>query len=142
MRRRTVLAAIGALAAGSGCSRVLGDDPVRVRVKRAAESRAENADTHCGIEESFVVDHPVLERVLASAKTAPVGEWVTSGTNRKTGELIVSDLEEHCERVGGVYHYDGETFVVSVEWNDESMFAESTSPSSEAIRGARPDSST
>ena len=142
MRRRTVLAAIGAFAVGSGCSQVLGDKPVRVRVKRAAESRVENADTHCGIAESFVVDHPVLERVLVSAKTAPVGEWVTAGTNRKTGELIVSDLEEYCERVGGVYRYDDETFVVSVERNGESMFAESASPSSEAIRGARPDSST
>lgn len=142
MRRRAVLAAVGALAVGSGCSRVLGEDPVRVRVMRASESRAENADTHCGLAKSFVVDHPVLERVLTSAKTAPVGEWVTTGTNRKTGELIVSDLGEHCERMDGVYHYGDETFVVSVERNGESMFPQENSPSSEAIRGPRPDDST
>jgi hypothetical protein len=142
MRRRTVLAAIGALAAASGCSRVLGEEPVRVRVKRASESRAENADTHCGLAESFVVDHPILERVMSSAKTAPVGEWVTTGTDHETGEAIVADLESHCDGADSVYHYDDEAFVVSVRKDGESMFTERTSPSSEAIRRARPDDTT
>ncbi|WP_232703203.1 hypothetical protein [Halobacterium wangiae] len=141
MRRRTVLAAVGVFALGSGCSWVLADDAVRVRVMRAPEDRVEDADAHCGLGESFVVDHPVLERVLTSAKTAPAGEWVTTGTNRKTGELIVSDLREHCDGGGDVYHYDGDTFVVSVERNGESMFPDRSSPSSEAIRAALPHSS-
>jgi len=139
MRRRTVLAAVGSLALSSGCSQILGDDPVRVRVMRAPADRAEDAGAHCALANSVVVDHPVLERVLTSATTAPRGEWVTKGTDRETGERIAADLQEHCDSLGGVFHYADDTFVVAVELNGESMFSDSNSPSSEAIRAPRPD---
>lgn len=133
MRRRTVLAAVGALATGSGCARVLGTDPIRVRVMRAPDDRVENATRHCTLDVEFVENHPVLERVVSSSTTAPRGEWVTAGTELDVGKALAADLREHCEEVGGIYHFDGERFVVRVEKNGEPML-DGNSSRSETIR--------
>jgi len=140
MRRRRVLASVAALAAGSGCARVLGSDPVKVRVMRAPEDRRENATRHCALEADFVASHSVLERVLDSASTAPRGEWVTAGASRDVGEALAADLRDHCEHPGGLYHFDEETFVVRVEENGDRLI-DPTSTSSEAIRAHRPSDS-
>ncbi|MFC3477673.1 hypothetical protein [Halobacterium litoreum] len=140
MRRRRVLASVAALAAGSGCARVLGSDPVRVRVMRAPEDRADGETRHCALEADFVADHPVLERVLDSASTAPRGEWVTTGTARDVGDSLAADLRAHCDNPGGLYHFGEETYAVRVEENGERL-VEPASTSSEAIRGRQPSDS-
>jgi hypothetical protein len=138
MRRRSVLAAVAALAAGSGCARVLGEDPIEVRVLRASGERADGGDERCVLSVAFVESHPVLERLLSSAETAPAGEWVTSGVDRETGERLAADLREHCQANAddAVYRYDGEEYRIRVEANDGDALL-GASPSSEAIRGAR-----
>ena len=156
MRRRTVLAGVASLAALGGCSRVFGSDAVRVRVMRADDERVQNAEAHCTLSESFVADNPILERLLEAARDAPTGEWVTTGADRETGEVLLAAVEQHCDqqdgvsdersesearrgaksfetakpfrdderreasfepRIDGVYHFDGEAFVVNVETN-------------------------
>ncbi|MFB6072133.1 MAG: hypothetical protein ABEJ88_04105 [Halobacterium sp.] len=138
MRRRTVLAGVAALAAGSGCARAVGSDPVTVRVKRPTEDRLAGADERCVLRSSFVEDHPVLERVLSSAKTAPRGEWVTTGTSRKVGEALAADLRSHCEHPGSLYVYGDAAYVVRVTEDDRRLLLEG-SARSEAIRGLAPD---
>lgn len=150
MRRRSVLLGIATLAAGSGCSRVVGEDPVEVRVMRA-EAPGE-ATAHCDLSASFVTDHPVLERVLESAATAPEGEWVVAGTDVETGDQLLADLRSHCDDPGGVYHYEGDAYRVRVQTNDgttltpaaarDATAAPAASTNTEAIRGVRPDEST
>jgi hypothetical protein len=112
MRRRTVLGSVASLAALGGCSRVFGSDQVRVRVMRV-----ESAGGQCTLSEPFVADNPVLERLLESAWNAPTGEWVTTGTDRETGEVLLAAIEDHCDQQDGVYHYDGESFRVDVQTN-------------------------
>lgn len=150
MRRRSVLLGIAALAAGSGCARVVGEDPIEVRVMRS-EAPGE-ADAHCDLSESFVAEHPVLDRVLESAATAPEGEWVVAGTDEETGEQLQADLHDYCGNPGGVYHYEDDAYRVRVQTNDgttltptaasDATAAPSASGNTEAIRGVRPDEST
>jgi hypothetical protein len=115
MRRRSVLAGVGALAAASGCIGVLGGDQMRVRVLRASTDRVANADAHCTLSPAFVENHAVLDRVLSSAVNAPTGEWVTVDTDPDTARDLASDLGAHCEKADGIYHYDDEAFVVRVQ---------------------------
>jgi hypothetical protein len=124
MHRRRALGALasGALAATAGCLGFLSGESVRVRVKRPPEDRAAAAERHCAVEQSFVADHPVLERVLDAAATAPREEWVSTDIDRETGETLAADLRDHCEAVGGVYHYDGGNYVVRVEDSGETLF--------------------
>lgn len=117
MRRRTVLAGVASLATLGGCSRVFGSDAVRVRVMRAGDERVESANAHCTLSESFVADNPVLERLLEAARRAPVGEWVSTGTDRETGEVLLTAVERHCDQQDAVYRFDGEAFVVNVQTN-------------------------
>jgi hypothetical protein len=138
MRRRAVLAGVGALATLGGCSRLLREDPIDVRVMRVAGDDAEDAAANCRVTQSFVQSHPVLERVLESARNAPTGEWVTAGTDRSTGETLVADLHDHCDSPGGVYHFDGQAYRVRVETNGGNSVTP-TSASSEAIRGRHPE---
>ncbi|CQH61576.1 uncharacterized protein HHUB_3488 [Halobacterium hubeiense] len=138
MRRRTVLAAVAALAAGSGCSRVVGDDPVEVRVRRAGEAAVENADVYCPLSATFLEAHPALERVLSSATTAPDGEWVVTDVDRETGEALRADLRERCGQVGAVYRYDGDEYRVRVLVDGHTVQNRNSSASSEAIRRGRP----
>jgi hypothetical protein len=118
MRRRSVLAGVGALAAASGCLGLLSGGQMRVRVLRASTERVADADAHCTLSAAFVEDHEVLERVLSSAVNAPTGEWVTVDTTPDTAEGLASDLGAHCKNAGGIYHYDDEAFVVSVQTAD------------------------
>lgn len=101
----------------------------------------QEATAHCDLSESFVTDHPVLERVLESAQTAPAGEWVVVGTDRETGDQLLADLRSHCDDPGGVYHYHEEDYHVRVQTSDGTTPAP-TSTNTEAIRGVRPDDST
>lgn len=134
MRRRAVLASVAALAAGSGCARLLGNGPVKVRVMRAPGEQASDARHHCTFQSSFVESHPILERVLSSAASAPEGEWVTTDTNREQGEQLAADLRGECGPEGAVYHFDGGNFLVRVDAGDELLFPRN-STGSEAIRG-------
>ncbi|MCD2202969.1 hypothetical protein [Halobacterium sp. KA-6] len=138
MRRRAVLAAVAALAAGSGCSRVVGEDPVEVRVRRASEAAVENADVHCPLSAPFVEAHPALERVLTSATTAPDGEWVVTDVDRETGEALAADLRKRCGQVDAVYHYEDDEYRVRVLVEDNSTQNRNSSASSEAIRRGPP----
>jgi hypothetical protein len=124
MHRRRALGALAstALAATTGCLGLLSGESVQVRVKRPPEDRAASAERHCIIERSFVTDHDVLERVLDAAADAPREEWVSTDIDRETGETLAADLRQHCDAVGGVYHYDGGNFVVRVEDNGETLF--------------------
>jgi hypothetical protein len=149
MRRRSVLLVVGALAAGSGCSRVVGEDPVEVRVKRPETPH--EADAICDLSDSFVAQHPVLDRVLESAATAPEGEWVVAGTDQETGEQLQADLHTYCEEPGGVYHYDEYVYRVRVQTNDgttltpaatsDAAGAPAAFTNTEAIRSGRADDS-
>ncbi|WP_232686527.1 hypothetical protein [Halobacterium zhouii] len=115
MRRRTVLSgAAGALAGLAGCSRVLGSDSMRVRVMRASDERAQNADAHCSLSESFVANHSVLERLLDAARDAPTGAWVSTGVDRDIARRLRSALDRHCDRPDPVCHFDGEAYLVAV----------------------------
>ncbi|GAA0261578.1 hypothetical protein [Halobacterium noricense] len=138
MRRRTVLAAVAALAAGSGCSRMVVEDPVEVRVRRASEAAVENADTHCPLSAPFVEVHPALERVLSSATTAPDGEWVVTDVDRETGEALAADLRKRCRQVDAIYHYEDDEYRVRVETGDGGAGNRNGSGSSETIRRGRP----
>jgi|AntDeeMetagen134_2_1112570.scaffolds.fasta_scaffold03063_2 hypothetical protein len=138
MRRRTVLAGVAGLASTAGCLRVLADETVRVRVKRTPEGDAADAARHCALGASFVSDHPTLERVVTAAASAPRDEWVTEDVDVETGRALAEALHEHCSAVGGVYHYDGASFLVEVGDDDESLFP-GTTTGSEAIRGVHPD---
>lgn len=124
MHRRRALGALAGTAVGAtaGCLGFLGEESVAVRVKRPPEERVSDAEHHCVVERSFVSDHPVLERVLDAAAGAPREEWVSTDTGRKNGEGLASDLRQHCDAVGGVYHYDGGNYVVRVEANGETLF--------------------
>ncbi|MGB9964547.1 hypothetical protein [Halobacterium sp. CBA1126] len=135
MRRRAVLAAVAALAAGSGCLQVVGDGPVEVRVRRATEA----AGTHCTLSASFVDAHPALGRVLTSAKTAPEGEWVVADVDRQTGEDLAAALRDRCPRVDAVYHYEGGEYRVRVTDADGDRVTPNGSASSEAIRRGPPE---
>lgn len=104
---------------------------------RAPEDRIADATRHCTLPAAFVENHPVLERVLSSATTAPRGEWVTAGTDRDVGETLADDLRAHCEYPVDLHHYSGDRFVVRVEENGEPILA-GNSTRSEAIRGGQP----
>lgn len=138
MRRRTVLAGVAGLASTAGCVRLLTDETVRVRAKRPPEGYASSADRHCALGASFVADHPTLERVTEAAAGAPRDEWVTTDVDPETGRALADALHEHCSAVGGVYHYDGASFVVEVTDGGTSLFP-GTPTGSEAIRGVHPE---
>lgn len=138
MRRRTVLAGVAGLASTAGCVRLLTDETVRVRAKRPPEGYAADAERHCALGAAFVADHPTLERVASAAAGAPRDEWVTADVDPETGRTLAADLHEHCSAVGGVYHYDGASFVLEVTDGGESLFP-GTTTGSEAIRGVHPD---
>jgi hypothetical protein len=138
MRRRTVLAGVAGLAPTAGCFRLFADEAVRVRAKRPPEGHASSVGRHCTLGAGFVADHPTLERVTDAAAGAPRDEWVTEDVDPETGRALASALREHCSAVGGVYHYDGATFVVEVTDDGESLFPGPTT-GSEAIRGVHSD---
>ena len=138
MRRRRVLAGVAGLASTAGCFRLVADETVRVRAKRPPEGHAADAERHCALGAGFVADHPTLERVTAAVADAPRDEWVTEDVDPETGGALVDALHEHCSAVGGVYHYDGASFVVEVTDDGESLFPGNTT-GSEAIRGVHPD---
>lgn len=142
MRRRTVLAGVVGLASTAGCFRVLAGETVLVRVKRPPEGDAADAKRHCTLAMEFVADHPPLERVTEAVADAPRDEWVTSDVDPETGRALADDLSEHCEAVGGVYHYDGASFVLEIVdddgENEEVLFPERTQRS-EAIRAVHSD---
>lgn len=142
MRRRTVLAGVAGLASTAGCFRLVADNTVLVRAKRPPEGSAADAERHCALGASFVTDHPTLERVTTAAADAPRDEWVTEDVDPDTGRALADALGEHCRAVGGVYHYDGASFVVEVTDDDddggESLFPGNTT-GSEAIRGVHSD---
>lgn len=114
MRRRSVLAGILVLAAGSGCTRAVSDDPVDVRVMRVGDADVESADGQCRVSDSFLGDHHVLQRTLESAETAPDGEWVTDDTDRSTGAAIADALRDRCEADADSYRYDGDHYRIRV----------------------------
>lgn len=91
---------------------------MRVRAMRASEDRATAADAHCTLSPAFVENHAVLERVLSSAVNAPAGKWVTADTDQDTARELATDLGAHCEEAGGIYNFDGDAFVVSVQTAD------------------------
>ena len=138
MRRRTVLAGVAGLASTAGCFRLVVDETVRVRAKRPPEGYAADAERHCALGASFVADHPTLERVATAAADAPRDEWVTEDVDVETGRALAEALHEHCSAVGGVYHYDGASFVVEVTDGGEPLFP-GTTTGSEAIRGVHPE---
>lgn len=138
MRRRAVLAAVAALAAGSGCSEVVGENPVEVRARRASETAVENANIHCPLSAPFVEAHPALERVLSSATTAPDGEWVVTDVDRETGEALAADLRKRCGQVDAVYQYEDDEYRVRVETDGGGVENRNSPASSEAIRRGRP----
>lgn len=124
MKRRAVLAGLGAAgaAATAGCTDVLGGEPpLRLRAMRAER---DDTDVRCDLSEQLVADHPKLESVLSRAADQPVHEWVTMGVSKETGSDVVTALESHCETAGGLYHYDGEWFFVSVEIVDDELAAD------------------
>lgn len=142
MRRRSVLAAVAGLAAGSGCLQVVGSNPVEIRVRRAGEAAVEDADTHCPLSAPFVEAHPALQRVLTSATTAPEGEWVVTDVDRETGEALAADLRKRCGQVDAVYRYEGDEYLVHVLVESGSARNRNSSASSEAIRRGRPEERT
>ncbi len=124
MKRRAVLAGLGAagVVATAGCAGVLGSDPpLRLRAMRADH---DDTDVRCDLPGRFVANHPKLETVLSRAAEEPRHEWVAIGVSEDTGSAVVSGLESRCETVGGLYHYDGEWFFVSVEIVDEELAAD------------------
>lgn len=138
MRRRTVLAGVAGLASTAGCFRFVADETVRVRAKRPPEGVAADADRHCTLDADFVAEHPTLERVATAAADAPRDEWVTEDVDPETGRALADALHEHCDAVGGVYHYEGATFVIEVSDGSDSLFP-GTTTGSEAIRGVHSD---
>lgn len=96
--------------------------------------------TACGLSESFVRDHAVLERVLESATTAPEGEWVVADTDRQTARQLLDDLRAHCGEATGVYRFADTRYRLRVQTSDGTPLG-SASASSEAIRSARAEES-
>lgn len=109
-----------------------------MRAKRPPEGYASHAERHCTLGAGFVADHPTLERVAEAAADAPRDEWVTEDVDPETGRALADALHDHCRAVGGVYHYDGASFVVEVTDGEESLFP-GTTTGSEAIRGVHSD---
>jgi hypothetical protein len=140
MRRRAVLASVAGLASSAGCFRLVADEIVRVRAKRPPEGVAADAERHCALGASFVADHPTLERVTAAAADAPREEWVTEEVEPEDGRALAAALHEHCSAVGGVYHYDGATFVLEVNGDDGGSLFPGNTTGSEAIRGVHSES--
>lgn len=142
MRRRTVLAGVVGLASTAGCFRLLADETVLVRAKRPPEGNAADAKRHCTLAMEFVADHPPLERVAAAVTDAPRDEWVSEDVDPESGRALADDLREHCEAVGGVYHYDGASFALEIvdgDGEDEEVLFPQRTQRSEAIRGVLPD---
>jgi len=146
MRRRTVLAGVAGLASTAGCFRLLNDETVLVRAKRPpAEGGPGDGEPECTLDPAFVADHPPLERVTTASVDAPRDEWVTTDVDPETGRALAGDLRAHCDAVGGVYRYDGETFVLRIVDEDgddgdgEEWLFPGNATRSEAIRGGHPD---
>lgn len=142
MRRRTVLAGVAGLVSTAGCFRLVADETVLVRAKRPPEGESADAKHHCTLAGSFVGEHPPLERVVDAVPDAPRDEWVTADVDPEAGRALADDLREHCDAVGGVYHYDGASFrleIVDEDGESEDVLFPERTARSEAIRGVHSD---
>lgn len=142
MRRRTVLAGVAGLVSTAGCFRLVAGETVLVKAKRPPEGQSADARHHCTLATEFVGDHPPLERVADAVASAPRDEWVTTDIDPEAGQALADDLAEHCDAIGGVYHYGGASFhikIVDGEGENEDVLFPERTPRSEAIRGVHSD---
>ncbi|MFB6136172.1 MAG: hypothetical protein ABEJ04_05395 [Halobacteriaceae archaeon] len=116
MRRRALLAAAAATAAGSaGCLGFLSEKPMLLRARRAD---GDETDVRCVLSDDVVDAHPALDDVLRMADAQRSDGWVTRDVTRDRAEKVVAALERTCEETGGLYRYGGNWYFVSVQYKD------------------------
>ena len=122
MNRRSFLhgagvgaASIAGASATAGCLDRLRRQPVLVRV---APATGDETDVRCSLTESFVAEHPPLERALSRASGNDRLEWASVDVGEETAQDLVDDLHRHCEETGGeyrgLYHYRDRYYFISV----------------------------
>lgn len=119
MERRTVLAGV---AAGLGFGTVgaygmgvFDDPPITLKVFNAD---GDETDVTCDLPDGFLDDKPVLADLVREAQGNPVDEPATQQISRDRAGTILSDLESHCETVGGLYRIQGDWFFISMSGED------------------------
>lgn len=117
MKRRALLAGVGAVVAGGGVAQVLGDDdaPYELHVTAAT---GQETDRRCHLDPETVAEHPVLEDALQAATDLPAGERVTRPLSTEQATAIRYVIT-HCEgESNALYEYRGEWAYVSIFIDD------------------------
>jgi len=120
MERRAFLATVasGVSVGVAGCQGVLSTSSPewRLRARPASEQVVNSTDTECTLNDPFVKAHPNLQKVLAYASAADNDdEWQIVPLDTETGNQLGNDLSDFCGGdIRGVYHYDGDAYLVSL----------------------------
>lgn len=93
------------------------DAPIEMKVVLAAEDQT---DVRCELPDSAVEDHPVMQGAMDALADAEVGDRVTRKLSTEEGQAISNTFTEQCEKVGGLYEYKGNWYLVGLTFEAQS----------------------
>lgn len=126
MERRAFVGTVaGGVTVGlAGCQGVLSTSSPewRLRARLASQQVVNATDTECTLNEPFVNAHPNLRKVLGYASNAESeDQWQVVPLDTETGNKLGNDLDDFCGGdTRGVYHYDGDAYLISILDTDPS----------------------